>query len=61
MYRKIKTILLLVAAALNFGSEIILAQEDLLEAKLSNASLPTGLAYSKAVYDGEDNVYIFGG
>jgi hypothetical protein len=61
MYRKIQTFLLLVAAALNFGIESSLAQEELLEAKLANGRLPTGLAYSKAVYDGEDNVYIFGG
>jgi hypothetical protein len=32
-----------------------------LEAKLAGAKLPLPLYYSTAVYDGTDNVYIFGG
>jgi hypothetical protein len=32
-----------------------------LVAKLANATLPSGLYYSTAVYDGSDSVYIFGG
>jgi hypothetical protein len=32
-----------------------------LEAKLAGAKLPTPLELSTAVYDGTDNVYIFGG
>jgi hypothetical protein len=32
-----------------------------LEAKLAGAKLPTALANSAAVYDGNDSVYIFGG
>jgi hypothetical protein len=32
-----------------------------LEAKLARTSLPNPLLYSSAVYDGVDNVYIFGG
>jgi hypothetical protein len=32
-----------------------------LEAKVARAELPAGLSESTAVYDGIDNVYIFGG
>jgi hypothetical protein len=32
-----------------------------LEAKVARAKLPTTLTDSAAIYDGTDNVYIFGG
>jgi hypothetical protein len=53
------TIIVLIFAALNCSTEA--EGQQGLEAKLAGARLPTTLIESSAVYDGVDNVYIFGG
>jgi hypothetical protein len=57
MSRKKATLLILVV----LNSSIETAGQQGLEAKLAGARLPTTLWDSSAVYDGVDNVYIFGG
>jgi hypothetical protein len=59
MSRKKATAILLILVVLN--SSIETAGQQGLEAKLAGARLPTTLWDSSAVYDGVDNVYIFGG
>jgi hypothetical protein len=58
MYRDILTFLITVAALVHrFGQ----CYGEGLEAKLAGAKLPFPLRYHAAVYDGSDDVYIFGG
>jgi hypothetical protein len=59
MSRKRAILIFFVLAVLNWSTET--AGQDGLEAKLAGARLPTTLYRSSAVYDGVDNVYIFGG
>jgi hypothetical protein len=59
MSRKRAILIVLVLAVLNCSTET--AGQQGLEAKLAGTRLPTKLWGSSAVYDGIDNVYIFGG
>jgi hypothetical protein len=59
MSRKRAITIVLVLVVLNCSTET--AGRQCLEAKLAGARLPAMLYYSSAVYDGIDNVYIFGG
>jgi uncharacterized membrane protein YqhA len=59
MSRKLSTVIVLVLAVLTWTTET--AGQEGLEAKLAGAKLPTTLYRCSAVYDGIDNVYIFGG
>jgi hypothetical protein len=57
--RKRAMLIVFVMAVLNWAIET--AGQQGLEAKLAGARLPTSLSQSSAVYDGVDDVYIFGG
>jgi hypothetical protein len=59
MSRKRAILIVFASAVLNCSSEV--AGQYTLEAKLAGARLPNSVYYSSAVYDGADNVYIFGG
>jgi hypothetical protein len=59
MSRKRAILIVLVMAVLTWATET--AGQQGLEAKLAGARLPTSLSQSSAVYDGVDDVYIFGG
>jgi hypothetical protein len=59
MFRESHLILVAVATILHCSDGGYYIQG--LEAKLADAELPTNLCQSKAVYDGTDYVYIFGG
>jgi hypothetical protein len=58
MRRHGQSLILLVVAFVTFSNEV--SGQDF-EAKLANARLPNPLYESCAVYDGVDNVYLFGG
>jgi hypothetical protein len=58
MYKE-RSILLIVVVSLVHCFGQIYGKE--LKAKVARAKLPTTLTESTAVYDGTDNVYIFGG
>jgi CBS domain containing-hemolysin-like protein len=59
MSSKLAILIVFVMAVLNWATET--AGQQSLEAKLAGARLPTSLSQSSAVYDGVDDVYIFGG
>jgi hypothetical protein len=59
MSRKRAIFIVLVWAVLNWSTET--EGQQGLEAKLAGTRLPASLFDSSAVYDGVDNVYIFGG
>jgi hypothetical protein len=59
MSRKRAILIVLVFAVLNCSTEI--AGQQGLELKLAGTKLPTYSSESSTVYDGVDNVYIFGG
>jgi hypothetical protein len=59
MYRQRNPIVVIAVTLLVHCFAVTYGQE--LEAKLAGAKLPTPLYISTAVYDGTDNVYIFGG
>jgi hypothetical protein len=58
MYRQRLTFLIALAV---FVQCFVATYGEGLEAQLAGAKLPTALYLSTAVYDGTDNVYIFGG
>jgi hypothetical protein len=58
MYRQRLTFVITVAVLVHC---LAAAYGQGLEAKLAFAKLPTPMHISTAVYDGTDNVYIFGG
>jgi hypothetical protein len=58
MYRQRLTFVITVAALVHC---LAAAYGQGLEAKLSGSKLPKAVLLSTAVYDGTDNVYIFGG